>query len=134
MKDGKQEKQIVAKVLNDMTTQLTYHRTLRLGLSLMLGVLSFTKSKADENTNAASSGFRRFMERDYLLGDWGGWRTKLSRKGIDFEFFYAASLPDNLDGGIKRGGIYQGAALLTLDLDSEKLAGYHGGRFHAGSI
>ena len=117
-----------------MKTQLKYRRTLQLGLGLLLGALSLATTVADETTNAPSSGLRRFMEQDYLLGDWGGWRTKLSAKGIDFEFFYAASLPDNLDGGLKRGGIYQGAALLTLDLDSEKLAGYHGGRFHVGSI
>ena len=77
---------------------------------------------------------REFLERDYLLGDWGGWRTKLSRKGIDFEFFYGGSVPENLDGGIRRGGVYQGALLMTLDLNSEKLVGYEGGQFHVGSI
>ena len=95
---------------------------------------SLVASRAQELTNAASSDFRRFMERDYLLGDWGGWRTKLSQKGIDFEFFYGGSVPDNLDGGIRRGGVYQGALLMTLDLNSEKLVGYEGGQFHVGSI
>jgi porin len=108
---------------------------LKLTLTALVYAAALGAASADDTTtNAPSSGLRRFLEQDYLLGDWCGWRTKLSAKGIDFEFFYAASLPDNLDGGYKRGGIYQGAALLTLDLDSEKLAGYHGGMFHVGSI
>ena len=80
------------------------------------------------------SAFERFAEQDYLLGDWDGWRTKLSNHGIDFEFFYAASLPSNLSGGIETGTLYQGALLMTLDLNSDKLAGYHGGTFHVGSL
>ena len=80
------------------------------------------------------SAFERFAEQDYLLGDWDGWRTKLSNHGVDFEFFYAASLPSNLSGGIETGTLYQGALLMTLDLNSDKLAGYHGGTFHVGSL
>src|SRR3954462_13045010 len=101
----------------------------------LLGIIILAGARGDDSTNTPpTSSFRAFMERDYLLGDWCGWRTKLSQKGIDFEFFYAASLPDNLSGGLRRGGIYEGAALLTLDLDSKKLVGYEGGRFHVGSI
>jgi porin len=76
----------------------------------------------------------RFAEQDYLLGDWDGWRTKLSKRGVDFEFFYAASLPNNFSGGIKTGTLYQGALMMTLDLNSDKLLGYHGGTFHVGSL
>mgnify|MGYP003733770215 FL=1 len=78
--------------------------------------------------------WQRFLEQDYLLGDWGGLRTELSERGVDFEFFYAGSVPNNLDGGIRRGAVYQGALMMWLELDSEKLAGYSGGTFHAGSI
>lgn len=87
-----------------------------------------------QTTNAPDSGFVRFCKQDYLLGDWGGRRTDLSKHGVDFEFFYAGSFPDNLAGGIREDAIYQGALLMTLDLDSDKLAGYHGGSFHASSI
>jgi len=76
----------------------------------------------------------QFFERDYLLGDWGGLRSKLSTNGVDFEFVYFASVPSNVGGGIKQGSVYEGALLMTLDLDSEKLAGYKGGQFHAGSL
>ena len=108
-------------------------------MGLLLGALSLTTTLADETSlegtnNADSSGFRRFMARDYLLGDWFGMRKKLSDRGIDFEFFYGGSLPDNLDGGLKRGSEYEGGLLMMLDLDSQKLAGYEGGQFHVSSI
>ena len=80
------------------------------------------------------SGFMRFLQQDYLFGDWWGGRTELSVRGVDFEFFYAGSLPFNVSGGLDRGSAYQGALLMTLDLDSKKLLGYENGRFHAGSI
>jgi len=73
----------------------------------------------------------KFFEQDYLFGDWGGLRSKLSKEhGVDFEFFYIASNPYNLDGGKQTGSTYEGALLLMMDLDSTKLAGYDGGHLH----
>jgi len=79
----------------------------------------------------AKSDLMKFFEQDYLLGDWGGLRTSLSKEhGVDFEFFYIASNPYNLDGGKQTGSTYEGALLMALDLNSEKLAGYAGGHLH----
>src|SRR5439155_12970719 len=94
---------------------------------------------AEGTTGATTSGEPKswameFLTRDYMLGDWGGLRTELSGRGIDFEFFYAGSVPSNVSGGIKRGSVYEGALLMMLDLDSQKLAGYEGGHFHVGSL
>ncbi len=72
----------------------------------------------------------RWATQDYLLGDWDGTRPWLSTHGIDFEFFYAGSLPDNFSGGLRPGAVYQGAAFGMLELDSEKLLGFAGGKFH----
>lgn len=102
------------------------------GTCLFVSALS-PSLRADEPVET-KSGLQQFLEQDYLLGDWGGWRTDLSRRGIDFEFLYAASVPNNVDGGIKRGSAYQGALLMTLDLHSDKLVGYEGGTLHAGSL
>jgi porin len=100
-----------------------------------LSILAQTPAaNAEEQPPPAKSGFLRFCEQDYLLGDWGGTRTKLKDKGVNFEFFYAASAPDSLGGGIEHGAIYQGALLMALDLDSEKLVGYEGGTLHVGSL
>ena len=80
------------------------------------------------------SALLRFAEQDYLLGNWGGLRTDLSKRGVDFEFLYLGSVPMNLDGGLDRGGVYQGALLMALTLDSQKLVGYEGGTFNASSL
>jgi porin len=89
---------------------------------------------AQSKPETAKSSFRQFLEQDYLLGDWGGLRSDLSKRGVDFEFLYAASLPSNLEGGIEKDTVYQGALLMLLDLNSEKLVGYEGGQLHVGSL
>jgi porin len=85
-------------------------------------------------TPPPKSSFDQFMEQDYLFGTWGGLRTKLSEHGVDFEFFYIASNPHNISGGIATASRYQGAFLMLLDLDSQKLVGYEGGHFHVGGV
>ncbi len=107
-------------------------------ITLALGLLLIPGLRADETpltvaNEPAKSDLMEFLEQDYLFGDWGGLRTKLSKEhGVDFEFFYIASNPYNLHGGKETGSTYEGALLLLLDLDSEKLAGYHGGHLHVG--
>ena len=76
----------------------------------------------------------RWATQDYMLGDWDGLRPWLSTHGADFEFFYAGSGPDNLGGGLRTGAAYQGAGLVTFDLDLEKYAGLEGASFHAGGL
>ena len=105
-------------------------------VAVVLGWLFVTGLRADEAAPAAAgepakSDLMKFFEQDYLFGDWGGWRTKLSKDhGVDFEFFYIASNPYNLEGGKQTGSTYEGALLLMMDLDSAKLASYDGGHLH----
>ena len=105
-------------------------------LAAAFGGLLVAGLRADETAPAAAgapakSDFVKFLEQDYLFGDWGGLRTKLSKEhGVDFEFFYIASNPYNLDGGKQTGSTYEGALLMMMDLDSTKLAGYNGGHLH----
>ena len=100
-------------------------------LALVLTLLAPAVRAADVT---ATNQFLRWATRDYMLGDWGGLRTDLSRRGVDFEFIYAGSMPDNLAGGLRTGAVYQGVVLGTLDLDSEKLAGYEGGTLHVSGL
>ncbi len=100
-------------------------------------LLATHEIKAAETSSASSqeeSALMKFLTRDYLLGDWGGWRTTLSNRGIDFEFLYFGATPVNFHGGIKDGTAYQGVMLGLLDLDSKKLFNYEGGRFHFGGL
>lgn len=103
-------------------------------LASLLLTFSTTAVSAAEASQTPKSSLRRWAEQDYMLGNWGGLRADLSRHGVDFEFFYGASLPDNLSGGLHRGGLYQGGLFMALDVDSRKLLGYEGGTFHASSL
>jgi len=102
---------------------------------ILLAILAPSHLRSQETTSPEpQSAVTSWLTGDYLLGDWGGARKNLSDRGVDLEFFYLGSLPRNLQGGIKTGGDYQGALLMTLDLRSEELAGYHGGNFHVGGL
>ncbi len=107
---------------------------MKTALGLALAGQALPPAAAQETGQTAPSGVRRWMEQDYMFGDWGGLRTDLSQHGIDFEFSYAGSVPANLQGGIKTGAVYQGALLMLLSLDSEKLVGYEGGQFYVSSM
>lgn len=80
------------------------------------------------------SGIVRWFTQDYMLGDWGGLRTRLAENGVDFEFFYVGSMPTNLGGGIRAGSAYQHGFLAALDLDTEKLGLWSGGHFHVSGV
>lgn len=81
------------------------------------------------------SAFMRFAKRDYLLGDWGGLRTRLREEhGVDFEFLYAGSAPTALSGGIKDGSEYNGALMMMVNVDTEKLGAWADGSFRASSL
>ena len=113
-------------------TKTISHTLKRLILGIAFAVAG--GASAADPAEAEKSKLLQFLEQDYLLGDWGGLRTDLSERGIDFEFFYLGAVPSSLSGGIKHGSVYEGALLMTLDLDSQKLAGYAGGHFHVGSV
>lgn len=80
-------------------------------------LVSATNGWAEE----VKSAFRQFLERDYLFGDWGGGRTWLREHGADFEFLYLGAVPNNLDGGLRSGAVYEGVLAGMLNLDSAKL-------------
>ncbi len=104
------------------------------GTCLLASLLTLLAPAARAADVTATNQFVRWATQDYLFGDWDGFRTDLSRHGVDIELFYAGSMPDNLAGGLRTGAVYQGAGLGTLDLDSEKLLGYDGGTLHVSGL
>lgn len=103
-------------------------------VSLVAVLAGVPVANSAEQPVAEKSALLRFAEQDYLLGTWGGLRTDLSKRGVDFEFFYVGSFAMNLHGGLDQGSAYQGGLLMALTLDSEKLVGYDGGTFNVSSI
>jgi porin len=75
-----------------------------------------------------------FWQRDTLTGDWGGLRTTLQQQGIAFTATYTGEVFANVQGGIKRGATYDGQFLPQLDIDLDKLLGWHGASFRASMV
>jgi porin len=104
--------------------------------TILAGSLAISTSSAEgiKPPESDKSQMMQWLEGDYLLGTWNGLRTDLKDQGVDFEFFYFGSLPSNVDGGIETGTVYQGALLTTLEVKSDKLFGYEGGKFYASTV
>ena len=73
---------------------------------------------------------KSFLKRKFLTGDWGGLRTRLKNKGILPTLTYVADIQGNPVGGEKKGFKYFHNIGFDLVVDTEKLAGLRGGRFH----
>ncbi|MDQ2801637.1 MAG: carbohydrate porin [Pseudomonadota bacterium] len=62
----------------------------------------------------------------HLFDDWGGARTRLHQRGVDFSFDYTTESVWNAVGGVRRGADYAHQIGLQADIDWEKLAGIAG--------
>ncbi|MBI5438067.1 MAG: carbohydrate porin [Nitrosomonadales bacterium] len=60
-----------------------------------------------------------------LTGDWGGARSSLYDKGIDFGFTHKSDVLSNTSGGIKRGTAWLGHTEARIKMDLEKLWGWN---------
>src|SRR5262245_32322882 len=62
-----------------------------------------------------------FWSRSYLTGDWGGLRSKLADRGVQFEFNVTQIFQDVASGGTNRTGRYSRLTNMALKLDFQKL-------------
>ena len=60
-----------------------------------------------------------------LTGDWGGTRTSLYNKGINWTFTHKSDFLANTSGGIKRGANWMGYTEAGAKVDMEKLLGWN---------
>jgi len=58
---------------------------------------------------------------DDLLGDWGGWRTRLFNDGFDFQLGYVSETASNVQGGVKQGVRYTDQYTIGTTVDLDKL-------------
>lgn len=109
-------------------------RGLRLGaglglLSAALLLAPTARAEEDDAPNYAGDLFTR----EALTGDWGGARTKLYERGVQFTATYTGDASVNTSGGIRRDEGYSGLLELGLTLDLEKLVNWTGGEVYAGA-
>ena len=80
---------------------------------------------ADENSPPLSE----WLSGDGLTGSWGGLRTKLMDRGVEFFGTYYAEGWGNTRGGLETGTVYTGMAEFGFNLDLEKAICWHGASF-----
>jgi len=80
---------------------------------------------------AATASAEDITSRPYLLGDWGGQRTRLEQMGISFDLGYGGQLARNFSGGNERLTRYADQWTFGVSADLGKLWGWPGARFQA---
>jgi len=78
--------------------------------------------------------FSGITRRDSLLGDLGGVRSALGRRGVTFTLSETSEILGNVSGGVKRGFDYDGLTQMGLQVDTEKAFDWAGGTFNVSAL
>ncbi len=70
------------------------------------------------------------LKGDDPIGEKGGWRSALEKRGVTFSLEHQAEGWANVSGGRERGGVYTGLLEGGVKLDLEKLVGWKGATFY----
>lgn len=103
-------------------TQPTQPRDMRGALPAAVFLLCLATSGAHADETAPSP---------YLLGDWGGLRTRLEERGLAFNFGYGSQVAHNFSGGTDRLTRYADQWLFQATADAQKLWGWKGATLQA---
>ena len=75
-----------------------------------------------------------FWDRSNLFGDMGGLRPWLGNYGVTIGLQETSEYLNNLSGGIKRGGAYDGLTQFGIGVDTQKAFGLPGGTFNVSGL
>jgi porin len=100
--------------------------------------LDVASTESNLTPGGAGAGPFGFVEglgkSDLLLGDMWGLRSGLSRFGITFALSETSEVLGNVTGGVKTGFAYDGLTQASLQLDTERAFGWHGGMFNISGL
>jgi porin len=88
-------------------------------------------AKPADQTPPAPTGF---WDRSNLLGDMGGLRPWMGNYGVTFGLQETSEYMNNLSGGTRRGGAYDGLTQFGLGVDTQKAFGLPGGTFNVSGL
>jgi porin len=89
----------------------------------------------NQPTSPGLFGFLNDVERsNYLLGDMWGLRPALSSLGITLQVQEISEVLGNVTGGAQRGAAYDGLTTVTVQLDTDRAFGLHGGTFNVSGL
>lgn len=112
--------------------------SLNLGVGLLLSFGStlpaFAQSSNDAAVVAPAPSPAGFWDRSNLLGDMGGLRPLLGAYGVTLNLQETSEYLNNLSGGIKRGGAYDGLTQFGFVMDTQKAFGLPGGTFNVSGL
>jgi porin len=80
---------------------------------------------------AAEPAPQSIWQQETLTGDWGGARTALKNRGLEFTLVSIDEIFGVVAGGLDRRANYAGRSEFTVDADLEKLIGWRGASAHA---
>jgi porin len=86
----------------------------------------------DEITPVVSKAEPSFWNQQYMLGDWGGTRTKLAEEGVTFDFNDIGDFLVDVTGSQPHHATYFGRFRASTDIDFNKLSGFDGEFFASG--
>lgn len=109
------------------------------GTALALSALSLLSAVVYAGSSTisaprASSATSETAPQFGITGDWGGLRNSLVDSGFHFTGSYTGEWMSNLRGGKSQGGVFEGLAKLTLDVNLEKAAGLQGATFRISGL
>ncbi len=90
-----------------------------------------TDATQAEQTPPAPTGF---WDRAALFGDMGGLRPWLGDHGVTLSLQETSEYLNNLSGGVKRGGAYDGLTQLAVVVDTQRAFGLPGGTFNVSAL
>ncbi|MDE2288615.1 MAG: carbohydrate porin [Burkholderiales bacterium] len=124
----------IDKPLNRLSPRAgTFRRILLVGL--WSGTLaSPLLAHAADGGNPSDPAQNDLWTRQTLLGDMWGIRPALARYGITFSLNETSEYLNNLRGGIRRGGTYDGLTTATVQVDTQKAFGWAGGTFNVSAL
>src|SRR5271170_1237625 len=78
----------------------------------------------EQTTSAVPKRIPSFLDQPYMLGDWGGERTRLADEGVTFDFNDIGDFLTDVTGSQEHHATYFGRFRASTDIDFNKLAGF----------
>lgn len=97
-------------------------------------VMAQPKPDATDVATDAPPPAGNIWSRPNLLGDPGGVRGALAARGVTFGLVETAEVLGNVSGGVRRAGVFEGVAQLSLVVDTDKAFGLRGGTFNVSAF
>jgi carbohydrate-selective porin OprB len=136
---GRDVRDLMSWALKKAITLVDYARMLRIAFLVWSGfcalaVQAYSQEQQEEPVPGPDSHETGQGPHGHLFGDWGGERTRLLERGIDFDFQYVSDSLWNIKSTQKERFASWNRFRGTVDIDFGKLVGEHDLYFHATAL